>query len=493
MAFNIECIAGEEIPWWDTAWRTCLPVNLTETIGIDRADEPVDIFLSFDEGTCRDPEREVRVLSFNGSDWSEVPSQVYNASYNGINATSCNVVFMANCPADNNTTYYIYYNNKNATRPVYDGLRLYEELEGDTYTVNVTAGNEEKRYFRIFWKKNVDLYCDGVELAQPGGAAGWEFSQMIFSSLWEDDKGNHWFSSNINAALEVLNEGPLFIDLIIRQPMATDLWGGVFNSNVSTSYSIRVYYQPDLNPLLRFQTRFTYEEDAITESPWFLTLKLANGTSTQVDSTYIEGSYEAYEHTTFKNTDGIVSKVPAENPTGGVIWNELNPTGWWSFNGSRPESNGKPAANIGLIPIDSSGTNETYNYTVHFNSQLEENDNEAWFFLGNITGGLKEETIETTSFIHTYPLEEDAEPEMTTATKKLYNPLEVNSGIAITRLLFGDLNDDGIVDMRDIGVIAIAFGSYPSHPRWNPQYDFNEDLEIDLTDLLIIAKNFGTH
>jgi hypothetical protein len=47
--------------------------------------------------------------------------------------------------------------------------------------------------------------------------------------------------------------------------------------------------------------------------------------------------------------------------------------------------------------------------------------------------------------------------------------------------------------MRDIGVIAIAFGSYPSHPRWNPQYDFNEDLEIDLTDLLIIAKNFGTH
>lgn len=108
LAFNIEHVASEVAPWWDTAWRTRLPVNLTETVGIDRVDEHVDIFLSFDEGTCHDPEREVRVLSFDGSDWSEVPSQVYNVSYNGINATSCNVVFMANCSADNTVTYYVH-------------------------------------------------------------------------------------------------------------------------------------------------------------------------------------------------------------------------------------------------------------------------------------------------------------------------------------------------------------------------------------------------
>jgi hypothetical protein len=47
--------------------------------------------------------------------------------------------------------------------------------------------------------------------------------------------------------------------------------------------------------------------------------------------------------------------------------------------------------------------------------------------------------------------------------------------------------------MRDIGIAAFTFGSYPDHPRWNSKYDFNEDSEIDLADLLLIAKNFGAH
>lgn len=64
--------------------------------------------------------------------------------------------------------------------------------------------------------------------------------------------------------------------------------------------------------------------------------------------------------------------------------------------------------------------------------------------------------------------------------------------IVITHSLFCDLNNDRIVDMRDIGIIALALGSYPDHPRWNPQYDFNQDSEVNMIDLLLIAKNFGT-
>jgi parallel beta-helix repeat protein len=64
--------------------------------------------------------------------------------------------------------------------------------------------------------------------------------------------------------------------------------------------------------------------------------------------------------------------------------------------------------------------------------------------------------------------------------------------IVLAHILFGDLNNDEIVDMHDIGIAASTFGSHPDHPRWNPQYDLNEDSEIDLADLLLIAKNFGT-
>jgi len=57
--------------------------------------------------------------------------------------------------------------------------------------------------------------------------------------------------------------------------------------------------------------------------------------------------------------------------------------------------------------------------------------------------------------------------------------------------LVGDINVDGKVDMKDISIAARAFGSYPSHPRWNPITDINVDNKIDLKDICLIARNFG--
>jgi len=54
-----------------------------------------------------------------------------------------------------------------------------------------------------------------------------------------------------------------------------------------------------------------------------------------------------------------------------------------------------------------------------------------------------------------------------------------------------DLNGDGEVDIRDVGAAALAFGAYPSHPRWNLAADMNQDSQVDIRDLAIIVKNFG--
>jgi len=56
-----------------------------------------------------------------------------------------------------------------------------------------------------------------------------------------------------------------------------------------------------------------------------------------------------------------------------------------------------------------------------------------------------------------------------------------------------DLNLDGKVDGRDIAVVAQAFASYPTHPRWNLLADLSQDDKIDGKDIAIVAKNFGTH
>jgi hypothetical protein len=57
--------------------------------------------------------------------------------------------------------------------------------------------------------------------------------------------------------------------------------------------------------------------------------------------------------------------------------------------------------------------------------------------------------------------------------------------------LRGDLNHDNKVDMLDLSFAALAFGSYPGHPRWNPISDVNKDNKVNIVDIALIAKNFG--
>jgi hypothetical protein len=63
--------------------------------------------------------------------------------------------------------------------------------------------------------------------------------------------------------------------------------------------------------------------------------------------------------------------------------------------------------------------------------------------------------------------------------------------IAISALGPHDLNGDGKIDGKDIAVVAQAFGSYPGHPRWNPQADLNQDDKIEGKDIALVGRNFG--
>lgn len=54
-----------------------------------------------------------------------------------------------------------------------------------------------------------------------------------------------------------------------------------------------------------------------------------------------------------------------------------------------------------------------------------------------------------------------------------------------------DINRDGEVDMIDLLVAAKAFGSYPGHNRWNQSADINRDGKINMIDLGRIARMFG--
>ncbi len=52
--------------------------------------------------------------------------------------------------------------------------------------------------------------------------------------------------------------------------------------------------------------------------------------------------------------------------------------------------------------------------------------------------------------------------------------------------IMGDLNGDGMVDMKDVLTGMIAFWSYPGRAKWNPYADLNRDGRVDMRDIVAI-------
>lgn len=54
-----------------------------------------------------------------------------------------------------------------------------------------------------------------------------------------------------------------------------------------------------------------------------------------------------------------------------------------------------------------------------------------------------------------------------------------------------DVNQDHTVDIKDLYIVAKAYGATPQTARWNPSADVNGDSMIDVKDTYIVVKHFG--
>jgi hypothetical protein len=61
----------------------------------------------------------------------------------------------------------------------------------------------------------------------------------------------------------------------------------------------------------------------------------------------------------------------------------------------------------------------------------------------------------------------------------------------ILSLFTPDLTGDKKVDIRDLGLVCRAFGSYPGESQWNPIADINKDGKVDIKDVAAVARHFG--
>ncbi len=61
-----------------------------------------------------------------------------------------------------------------------------------------------------------------------------------------------------------------------------------------------------------------------------------------------------------------------------------------------------------------------------------------------------------------------------------------------TRIL-GDINGDGVVDLKDLVLMAFAYGSTPGCTNWDANADLDGNGRVDLTDLVTLAMHYGQH
>jgi len=79
-----------------------------------------------------------------------------------------------------------------------------------------------------------------------------------------------------------------------------------------------------------------------------------------------------------------------------------------------------------------------------------------------------------------------------------YTVLVASSLSTFEVILVGDLYPDGVIDMRDIAIVARAFGTEEGDPGWNPDADLTgpeylvPDGEVDMRDVALVARAFGT-
>jgi hypothetical protein len=57
--------------------------------------------------------------------------------------------------------------------------------------------------------------------------------------------------------------------------------------------------------------------------------------------------------------------------------------------------------------------------------------------------------------------------------------------------LTGDINGDGVINIQDIVIAALAFGAKVGDSKYDPYADLKNDGLIDIVDLVIIGVNFG--
>jgi len=66
----------------------------------------------------------------------------------------------------------------------------------------------------------------------------------------------------------------------------------------------------------------------------------------------------------------------------------------------------------------------------------------------------------------------------------------VDTTFQVKHEISADINRDGTVNILDIALVALAWGSYPGHLRWDPRCDLDGNELINIIDIALVAMEY---
>ncbi len=159
---------------WARGWLHCRPLMLSETLGIAREHEPVDLSIALKANQIMDPGRELRVARWDAAQRRlyEVPSQVYSHTRHE-GQVRCRLVFQADVAAHESGHYFLFAGNSLAECPDYvSDLRVAGEGYGldvanNFYRVALSRQTGQIERLTYAREHGLELYAGGKGHGEP--------------------------------------------------------------------------------------------------------------------------------------------------------------------------------------------------------------------------------------------------------------------------------------------------------------------------------------
>lgn len=163
-------------PWsaWAAGWESCKPIQLFETVGIERAGEPVELTVAFGASQAEDLGRELRLARVDGGALRQIPCQI-DDELQHAGERRARITFQADVPGHGQAHYLLFFQNPLAERPdVATDLVIHGEgygLQIDNRYFRANLSSQMGQLERLIYKREhgLELYAGGKGHGEPPG------------------------------------------------------------------------------------------------------------------------------------------------------------------------------------------------------------------------------------------------------------------------------------------------------------------------------------